>query len=67
MASVVYMSSGFMDKNGGQPGQMTEPTMFPSVEDAKRVPFPAGYESASLWAENVQWVRQRPDSSWEPC
>jgi hypothetical protein len=67
MASVVYVSSGFMDKNVRRSGQMTEAKMFPSVEDAMRGPFPTGYESAYLRAEVGRYAFHPPRFGWERC
>ena len=67
MASVIYMSSGFADKNGGRPGRMTDPKIFPSVEDAMRALFPSRCESATLWAEKCRYAYHSPRFGWELC
>jgi hypothetical protein len=67
MASVIYSSSCFADKNGGGQGHMTEPIKFPSIEAAMCAPFPIGYESATLWTERGRYAYHSPRFAWEPC
>jgi hypothetical protein len=66
MFSVIYISSCFTDKNAGKQGQMTEPKRFSSLEDAMRAPFPVGYESAQIWADNGRWVFGQANFGWQP-
>jgi len=63
--SVIYISSCFMDKNGGKPGQMTEPKKFSSLMDAMRAPFPRGYEFAQILADKGRWTYGRANFGWQ--
>jgi hypothetical protein len=65
MVSVVYISSGFMDKNDGGPGQMTEPIWFASVEDAMRAPLPTAYDTAQVWSEKGRVAYRQPKFGWQ--
>jgi len=65
MIKVIYATSSFPHKNGGQPGKLVGPFSFASIESAKNAPLPPGCEFAFLSSEGERYVfTQR--FGWEP-
>lgn len=57
--SVLYITSCYMDRNGGHAGQQAKRS-FASLEDAKNAPFPEGYTFARIVVEGGEWAYQSP-------
>jgi hypothetical protein len=63
--NVIYSTSGFLHKNGGQPGQQYEHS-FDSVDTAKKAPLPERCVFASISVEDGYHVHT-PTFGWQFC
>jgi hypothetical protein len=63
--SAIYATTGFIEGNGGKPGQITEPERFDSVEEAMNAPFPTGCSFALIRGEDGCYVYHSSGFGWE--
>jgi len=65
MIKIIYVTSSFLHKNGGQVGKLVGPFSFASMELAKNAPLPSGCEFAFLSSKGEDHLfTQR--FGWEP-
>ena len=58
-ARVIYITEGFLDRNEGRAGHMSEPKLFPTLEAAQKAEIPPDYVTAYI-------ASSQGDFAWEP-